>query len=94
MEKITLIEVVVVVGAFGLGVASTAIHNKIKQWKEYVNLRFEELEEKIPTPDEIAKSILTMKMPIKDLPPELLAEIRKEAEFKKPPNKLEMSYLG
>ena len=42
--------------------------------------RLDDIEKSILTPEEMAKQILSMKIPIKGLPPEVLENIRAEAE--------------
>lgn len=82
--------------AYALGLVTAYVIVKTTNILSDINIliqKVNELEKKILTPIEMAKKILTMKMPMKDLPPELIEQFRLEAERK--PKKMENpSYTG
>lgn len=82
--------------SYGLGLATTYVIIKFKNLMfglDLIDQRLDDIEKHILTPEEMAKQILTTKLPIKNLPPELAEQLRMEAEkFNK---KVEVpSYMG
>ena len=67
---------------FVTGGILTYIIFKLKQ----VELKIEQTYLQIPTPEEMAKEILKIKLPIASLPPEILERIKTEREQKVDPN--------
>jgi len=70
-------------GAFILGYATSHLVRQIKDYTKefgYINQRLDDIEETILTPEQMALQMLKVKMPIKDLPPEVVEMFRQEAE--------------
>ena len=70
-------------GSFILGSAITYTCFKFKAFKynlDLINDRLTDVEDSIVSPEDMALQILKLKMPINKLPPELVEQIKVEAE--------------
>jgi len=68
------------VGAGGVAVYYILKLNDYLKEIDYLNNRLDDIEKSTLTPEEMALKLLSVKMPIKDLPPEVVEQFRQEAE--------------
>jgi len=63
---------IALVGCFAMGIALTYNYMKIKQLETAV----EQIYLEIPTPEEMAKEVIKVKVPLTDLPPEMASKMK------------------
>ena len=92
------INVLCAVGGVLVGLGAYHLHKKYRDVADTVNTLLDKvdmLHEQISNSEEIAKKILTMKMPVSSLPPDIQEQIKEEADkLKTASTGAGMSYMG
>lgn len=90
---VDILQIVSYFGAFGLGIITTLFVIKINKYENRLKI-VENVIKNFPSPEAMAKKILTMKLPVSELPPEMIEELRKETLKTINKTKLEKNYIG
>jgi len=73
----------------GFGIISTAIYFKLKT----IEQKLKNVEDSFPTPEEVAKEVIKVKLPLSEVPPDVMENIKGMAEKLKDKKIIE-SYVG